>query len=209
MTEQPIETKLCPFCGEEIKATAIVCRFCNRPLPGHENEVPAQVMPVISEAIEDKTNRSKGLPIGLIIILLIVVVGGAIYALGGNKLLEKAQPCHVQAAEFTETLQTYFDDWDDANNVARSTSRVSLSPAISELQAIRREVAELAAPTCAVEVHNMFIDYMDKTIDSYLSFMANEGDSVLSQKFEDASTAFDKFTAEYRKLKNGEPPYDK
>jgi hypothetical protein len=39
--------------------------------------------------------------------------------------------------------------------------------------------------------------------------MANEGDSVLSQKFEDASTAFDKFIAEYRKLKNGEPPYDK
>lgn len=43
MSEQSSNSKLCPYCGEEIKATAILCRFCNRPLPGHENEVPIKI----------------------------------------------------------------------------------------------------------------------------------------------------------------------
>jgi len=33
MTE---DTKLCPFCAEEIKAAAIVCKHCGRELPGYE-----------------------------------------------------------------------------------------------------------------------------------------------------------------------------
>jgi hypothetical protein len=209
MTEQPMDTKLCPYCGEEIKAIAVICRFCNRPMPGHENEIPEQTMPIISEKIQKKTSCLKGILIGLIIVLLIVAAGGVIYILGGDKLLEKTQPCYIQAKEFNEKLQSYFDDWDDANTVAGSTSRIALSPAVKELQTIRRGVADLVAPTCAVEVQNMVSDYMDKVIEGYLSFMADEGDSVVSQKMEEASTALDKFFTEYSKLKNGQPPYDK
>jgi hypothetical protein len=30
--ERPDETKVCPFCSEEIKAAAVICRFCNTDL---------------------------------------------------------------------------------------------------------------------------------------------------------------------------------
>lgn len=56
MSEQSGDSKLCPYCGEEIKASAIVCRFCNRPLPGHENEVPPQTN--ATESISNKPAQS-------------------------------------------------------------------------------------------------------------------------------------------------------
>jgi hypothetical protein len=37
------DTKACPYCAETIKAAAIVCRFCNRPMPGYEERIPAAI----------------------------------------------------------------------------------------------------------------------------------------------------------------------
>jgi len=205
MSEQSGDTKPCPYCGEEIRASAIVCRFCNRPLPGHENEVPPQISPPPHE----KPTRLKGRLIFLSVLLLVVAIGSAIFLLGGKSLLPKVEPCYVQSSEFINQLQTYFDNWNHANNVASSTSEIDLSPAVMQLQSIRRRVTYLDAPTCASEVQVLMIDYMDKVIDSYLVFMSDDPDSVLSLKMDDAQVAFDKCVTEFTKLKTGLPPYDK
>ena len=37
------QSKRCPYCDEKIRASAVVCRHCLRPLPGHETDVPQPV----------------------------------------------------------------------------------------------------------------------------------------------------------------------
>lgn len=117
-------------------------------------------------------------------------------------------PCFEQAAEYTPALESYFDEWDDANTVANSTPRAALSQAVADLQAIKRNVDDLAHPECVDTVQLAAVSYMDKTIEGYLSFMAQDEDEVVSKKFEDAAYFLDRFVKELTKLKAGAIPYD-
>lgn len=52
MPETKDDTKICPYCGEEIKAAAILCRYCNHPLPGYEKKVLPINLPQLKTIIQ-------------------------------------------------------------------------------------------------------------------------------------------------------------
>jgi hypothetical protein len=223
-------TRKCPYCAEDIQAAAIVCKHCNRPMPGFEGQVPdlaraeSAGVPEAAPHVPKSKRRGRGC---LVVFLILLGVAGALAIAGvylsqsdllGEVILVLPEPlaqplldfvpCSVQAETFIVEVQALVDDWDDANQLASSTSRMALSPVIGQLQQLRREVADLETPECAMKVRNHLLDYMDNTIDGYLAFMTQEDDAAVEGKFESASRQMDSFLSEFVKLRLGSPPYD-
>lgn len=119
-----------------------------------------------------------------------------------------AQPCNVQSTQYIADVDAIILRWVGAELLAQSSPRMSLAPAISALQEIRRETDSLNAPACAENVKTLFITYMDASIESYLAFLANESDARVSAKFSTAKGAMFEHAAAFTALKNGKPPYD-
>jgi len=118
-------------------------------------------------------------------------------------------PCYIKAKQFVSALNALFDDWDDATKLANNTARIALSGPVSRLQEIRRQTADLAYPACAVSVHTKMLLYMDKTIDAFMAFMAQESDEKVNALFTEANALMDSAIEEFLKLEMGRAPYDK
>lgn len=104
-----------------------------------------------------------------------------------------SKPCSEQAAEYLDQSQDMLERWDDANAIAGSTARMSLAGPLADLQEIRRDADDLEHPECANEVHDSMINFMDLTIDSYLSFMSDDGQA--ENKIRRANDALDDYFA--------------
>jgi hypothetical protein len=92
---------------------------------------------------------------------------------------EEARPCSEKSSNYLESIEPLLEKWDDANQLAGSTSRIALSGPVATLQEIKQEAAELDSPTCAEFVSSTLSDYMDLTIESYLAFMTEEPDDFV------------------------------
>jgi hypothetical protein len=82
--------------------------------------------------------------------------------------------CIEQARDYIAAAQKVATDWDAANALAGSTSRIALSGPVARLQDVRSRAATLVAPNCASEPHKWMLKYMDATIGAYLAFMAQD-----------------------------------
>lgn len=98
-----------------------------------------------------------------------------------------------QARSLKLKVEPLIEGFDDTNERAASTARIALSPAIGEMQEIRRELRAFDVPECAQEAKTLLVDYMDTTIDAYIAFLGGGSDSVgdflASSLLEEAATA--------------------
>jgi len=120
----------------------------------------------------------------ILVIFFILFVGAA--GVGGWAMYAASQTCDKLSAEYLVQVQTIMDEWQDQFTLANSTPRASLSPAIAELQRIKRSADALEYPECAAEVQTNLISSMEYTIDGFVLFLGDEPDAQVNSKFESA-----------------------
>ncbi len=133
----------------------------------------------------------------LLVIFLAMATVSAFAACGGSSSSSEstsapavAENCSSDdATRLKASVQPLMARFDDANKLANSTSRIALSGVISEMQATRRDFEALTVPDCAALAKTQMVDFMDKAIDAYLSFLAQDSDSIVQSKITAATTA--------------------
>jgi hypothetical protein len=101
---------------------------------------------------------------------------------------------------YIDEVKLIKEEWDDTYTRASSTSRIALSSVIGELQDIRREMERVDRPECANYINDLYIIAMNSDIDSFISFLSKDSDSVVQRKMAGSQKAWDIVNAEYDKF---------
>jgi len=91
---------------------------------------------------------------------------------------------------YVDELELVLEEWEDTTTRAGSTSRIALSPVIGELQDVRRNTRRIDRPECADYLNDLIIVAMERDIDSFISFLSQDSDSVVVRKMEGAEKAW-------------------
>lgn len=107
--------------------------------------------------------------------------------------------CDLKA--YQDGMEPIMDEWRDAISVAEQTPRIQLSGRVADLQALRRRAEAVEATCKAIEdAQTLGVFAMQKQIDGFLSFMAEESDSQVSNHFDTAQEYWDKYNAALAKI---------
>ncbi len=124
-------------------------------------------------------NKQHGLSLMGLILVIALAIGSYIgYKTYAKRELEKKQAAaRVQVDEAKAKMAEIRKRFADAAMLAGSTSRIALAVPVANLQAIQRETAGLATPTCLFDARNKLADALRLHVNGFLTFMRNEGSS--------------------------------
>lgn len=135
MEQKQRETKRCPYCGEEIMATAKKCRYCGEWLTG---EVPPTSVPPDYneqhvdpiESDESKSHSSPNVVASLVVLavaaILAVIIAVTMHASGGRMSNDGNENYAVDTTD-TETDETYTSSDDYSSDESSSDNSYSQS----------------------------------------------------------------------------------
>lgn len=95
-----------------------------------------------------------------------------------SEMQQSIDECEEQFPPYAEKMGEIQAEWDDAIEMAASTSRIALTGPVSDLQAIRREASGAEPPVCVTARHEVYLTGMDSFISFFLDFMS-DADSEL------------------------------
>ncbi len=110
--------------------------------------------------------------------------------------------CAAVSQNYLIDVVPEMERWVDALKVAKSTARISLAGPLSDLQAIRRDVAVLDPPTCIADAHNALIRHMDHSIESFLLFMQKAPQIQIDSEIEEANKAMETFNRDLEAIRD-------
>lgn len=125
--------------------------------------------------------------VALSFLLIAIIISGCSgsFGFGPTPTPDPCSPTEIK--KYIDSIDDVSRRFDDALQLALSTSRISLSPVVADLQTIRRDAEDLEVPECAIDAKGWLILYIDTTIEAFLNFMAQEPDSQVQSKFKLAS----------------------
>lgn len=115
-------------------------------------------------------------------------------------LLEQEKKAAQEKSDVLIRSLKGFDDlvvrFYDASRVAGGTGRIALAQPVATMQALHREVLQLATPPCLAVGRDDLADAMKETVEAYLVFMQNRdklGDVLAAPHFENATKSIERY----------------
>lgn len=123
----------------------------------------------------------------LIVLLAVLLSGCTAISDAVEKMVPSPTPtCAEEVETWHIAVSPKLEEWFDAVELADSTSRVSLTGPISELQRIARDIKAVKYPVCAQNAYDNLKWHLDKTIDGFLEFMSQQDtyEATINSAFE-------------------------
>jgi hypothetical protein len=102
-------------------------------------------------------------------------------------------------------MKDIYSRWADSVQLAGSTSRLGLSPVISNMQALKQEADAVRIPGCLSPMKTAMVASMDEGIEAFLAFMADSADSTVSFHLSESSRQTDIYIREITRISSCAP----